>query len=261
MPRLQRKERDIQAIRQRTLHAYPKEWEEMKARCRPLPHAVAVREAAYLSEEYRRRFRAEANTMVTLDDVLRVLRANKIPFVLTGAHGISGWTGRPRSTHDIDILVRSGRNHARAVKALREFYPDLEVRRFPILTAFFVPGEKESVIEVSIPHRADNAATLQTAIWVEERGQRYRIPTLEAALANKYVAMLALGRDEIKRAQDSVDFATMVKHSLDPGRTPIDLELLASLGEKVWPGGGGPEILRLVTEAKAGKVPNPTPHE
>src|SRR5439155_6094732 len=141
---------------------------------------------------------------------------------------------RPRSTHDIDILVRSGRNHARAVKALSEFYPSLEVRRLPILTAFFVPGEIESVIDVSIPHREDNVATLDTAVWVEERGQRFRIPRLEAALANKYGAMLALGRDAIKRAQDAVDFATRAKHSLDENPVPSDLELLAPLGDKVW---------------------------
>ena len=48
----------------------------------------------------------------------------------------------------------------------------------------------------------------------------------------------------------------MVKHSLDEGRQPIDLTVLEALGEMVWPGGGGKEILRLVEEVKAGKVPN-----
>ena len=51
----------------------------------------------------------------------------------------------------------------------------------------------------------------------------------------------------------------MVKHSNDKERTPIDLEQLESLGEKVWPGGGGKEILYLVEQAKVGKVPNVTP--
>jgi hypothetical protein len=227
----------------------------MKARCRPLAHGAAIREVAYLSEEYRQRWRAQARIMVKLDDVLRALSKKKIPFVLTGAYGIAGWTGRPRSTHDIDILVRSGRNHARVVKALTELYPSLEVRRFPALTAFFVPGEVESVIDVSIPHRLDNAATLETAIWVTERGQRYRIPTLEAALANKYGAMLALGRDPGKRTVDAADFYFMVRHSMDGGREPIDMSKLAELGELVWPGGGGAELVRLVTDAQAGKSP------
>ncbi len=255
MPTLRPKQDLIDPSRPTYRSGYPVEWEEMKARCRPLSHAAAIREVAYLSEEYRHRFRAQAKTMVKLDEVLRALVKKKIPFVLTGAYGISGWTGRPRSTHDVDILVRSGRNHARAVKALTELYPGLEVRRFPALTAFFVPGETESVIDVSIPHRLDNAATLETAIWVEERGHRYRIPTLEAALASKYGAMLSLGRDAGKRTVDAADFYFMVRHSMDAGREPIDLAKLTELGELVWPGGGGAELVRLVTDAQAGKSP------
>jgi hypothetical protein len=42
---------------------------------------------------------------------------------------------------------------------------------------------------------------------------------------------------------------------IDEGAKPIDRELLETLGEKVWPGGGGPAILRLVAEAKANQVP------
>jgi hypothetical protein len=192
--------------------------------------------------------------MVNLDTILQTLRAKKIPFVLTGAHGISGWTGRPRSTKDVDILVKGGRNYSRAVKAMRVLYPHLEMRQFAGVTGFFLPGDKESLLDVTYPHRADIQETLETAVWVEERGQRYRIPALEPALANKYGAMLSPTRDIIKRGQDSIDFALMVKHSCDPGRQPIDLERLAVLGEKVWPGGGGQEILRLVQEVQEGRA-------
>ncbi len=233
------------------------EWEAMKAHRRNLSHAEAVRECAFLSTQYRKMWSAMADVLIDLDRILQALTEKKVPFVLTGAHGISSWTGRPRATHDVDILVKSGRHYASAVKAIRELYPHLEERRFAALTAFFPPGEKESLIEVIYPLRPDNAETLRTGIWVEERNLRFRIPTLEAALANKYGAMLTLGRDTLKRGMDAIDFATMVKHSLDEGRQPIDLATLEKLGEMVWPGGGGKEILRLVEEAKVGKVPNP----
>src|SRR5262245_476839 len=156
------------------------------------------------------------------------------PLCADGAHGISGWTGRPRATKDVDILVKAGRNHARAVNALRALYPELEVRSFAGVTGFFLPGETDSLIDVPYPHRADIEETLRTAIWVEDGPRRYRVPTLEAALANKYGAMFTLNRDMIKRGQDSLDFAAMVKHSTDEGRQPIDLEELRELGEKVW---------------------------
>ena len=213
-------------------------------------------ECAWLSDQYRSMHRSMSPSPPDLREVITTLRAKKISFVLTGAHGISTWTGRPRSTHDIDVLVKGGRNHARAVKRLQALYPQLEVHNFSGVAAFFVPGERESVMDVTYPHRADIEATLKTAVLIENDGLEYRIPTLEAALANKYGAMRTPTRDPVKRAYDMGDFGQMVKHSLDPGRRPIDLDQLAALGELVWPGGGGAEILRLVEQVKAGQMPS-----
>jgi hypothetical protein len=232
------------------------EWEAMKAYRRNLSPAEAVRECAFLSTQYRKMFSAIADTLIDLDRILAALTAKKVPFVLTGAHGISSWAGRPRATHDVDILVKSGRNYARAVCVIRELYPQLEERRFAGQTEFVPAGEKLSVVDVIHPYRPDLAETLRTGIQVEERNEHYRIPSLEAALANKYGAMLASERDAGLRAMDAVDFSWMVKHSLDESREPIDLATLEALGEMVWHGGGGKEILRLVEEVKAGKVLN-----
>jgi hypothetical protein len=230
-------------------------WEAMKASRRSLgPHEAAT-ECAELTERYRRLWQPRVAGMIDLNTILQTLQAKKIPFVLTGAYGISSWTGRPRSTKDVDILVKGGRNYARAVKALRALYPALEVREFFGVMGFFPPGEKESVIDVTYPHRADIEETLLTAIWVEERGLRYRIPALETALANKYGAMVSLNRNPGKRLVDAADFFFMVQHAAEEGR-PIDLARIADLGEKVWPGGGGAELLRLVEEATQGTAPN-----
>src|SRR5262249_25168523 len=76
------------------------EWEALKAHCRPLGHLEAIRECALLSEQFRKTWRRGTKPMVSLAEVLDALRSKKVPFVLTGAHGIAGWTGRPRSTHD-----------------------------------------------------------------------------------------------------------------------------------------------------------------
>jgi hypothetical protein len=235
------------------------EWEAMKASRRNLRHDDAVRESAYLTKQYRDMWRSQiVASPVDLNQLLRTLAQKKIPFVLTGAHGISGWTGRPRATQDVDILVKGGRNLTRAVNAIRALYPELEVREFYGVTGFFPPGDNQSVIDVTYPHRADISETLANPVWVDDRtlGLRYRIPSLEAALANKYGAMLTLTRNLQKRGMDVVDFGWMVTHSLDEDRHPIDLEKLAALGEKVWPGGGGAEILRLVEQVKAGRAIN-----
>jgi hypothetical protein len=233
------------------------EWEAMKARPRNLSHGEAVREVALLSSQCRQRRYPMASVQVELNQVLRAVQAKKVPFVLTGTHGISTWTGRVRATKDIDIVVKVGRNHRRAVNALKALYPQLEVHTFAGVTGFFIPSEQQSLIDVTDPHRADIEETLESASWVEEGSHRYRIPTLEAALANKYGAMLTLSRDPGKRLVGRSDFYYMVRHSMEEGRQPIDLDKLAALGEKVWPGVGGAEILRLVEQAKAGKTPAP----
>jgi hypothetical protein len=231
-------------------------WEVVEAARRNIEHHDAVRESEFLQKQFRTMWSSRmASSPVDLNQILRTLTQKKIPFVLTGAHAIGGWTGRPRATQDVDILVKGGRNHARAVKAIEGLYPELEVRTFFGVTGFFIPGEKQSVIDVTYPHRPDIEETLANPIWVKDKAQglRYRIPSLEAALANKYGAMLTLSREPEKRAIDSADFGWMVKHSLDEGRQPIDLEKLAALGEKVWPGGGRAEILRLVEDVKTGR--------
>lgn len=231
-------------------------WEAAKAAQRNIDHDKAVQESVSLEKQYRALWSSKvAASPVDLNQILRTLAKKKIPFVLTGAHAIGGWTGRPRATHDVDILVKGGRNHTRAVNAIKALYPQLETRDFAGVTAFFILGEKESVIDVTYPHRADIEETLTTAIWTEDKstGLRYRIPCLEAALANKYGAMITPTRNPQKRLVDAADFGWMVLHSMQEGRQPIDLRKLESLGEKVWPGGGGKEILRLVSQVRAGK--------
>jgi hypothetical protein len=66
--------------------------------------------------------------------------------------------------------------------------------------------------------------------------------------------MLSPATDPRKQLQDSLDFSWMVQHSLDEGRRSIDLARLKELGERVWPQGGGEEILRLVEQVKRAGV-------
>jgi hypothetical protein len=229
------------------------EFEAMKASRRPIGHAEAVRESAYLTRQWHQLRGKSSDMPVDVREIIQTLTAKKIPFVLTGAQAIGGWTGRPPATKDVDILVKGGRNQTRAVNALKGLYPHLEVRQVYGVMAFFEPGETASVIDVTYPHRPDLAETLTHPLWVNDHGLRYRIPSREAALANKYGAMLTPNRSLGKRAIDVGDFINIVMHSLDEGQQPIDLARLKVLGEMVWPGSGGEEILHLVDLIKAGR--------
>src|SRR2546430_2213507 len=100
-------------------------WEAMKATRRNLTHDEAVQLIAFLHRQYRSL--CSDQPPVDVYTILRTLIGKRIAFVLTGAHGFGAWTGRPRNTHDVDILVKAGRSHARAVKAMRALYLELEV--------------------------------------------------------------------------------------------------------------------------------------
>src|SRR5882672_9725304 len=168
-------------------------WEAMKAGRRNVGHDEAVQESFFLQKQFYALWgHCVADTLVDLNLILRTLTQKKIPFVLTGAHGIGGWTGRPRSTKDVDLLVKGGRNHARAVKAMKALYPQLEVRDHGGVISFYIPGDNDSVIDVTCPLRGDQEETLANPTWTEnkERDLRYRVPSLEESLANKYGAML-----------------------------------------------------------------------
>lgn len=165
----------------------------------PKPLSTAV-ECARLSRFFRQMLHG-GSLVVDYYEILRSLREKKILFVVIGMYGVSKWLGFARATKDIDILVKGGRNFARALKTLRALYPSLIVREAPGLTALFNEGEKYSAIDLIYPHSAELQETLETGIWMHEKGIDYRIPTLEAALANKYGAMLNLARDKLKRAR------------------------------------------------------------
>jgi hypothetical protein len=216
-------------------------------------HFHAVQESAFLSKIYVKMWERTSAMQVDPYVIMRALTAKRIRFVLTGTHGISGWTGEPRATKDVDILVKGGRTLTRAIKVIKALFPHLVVREFFGVHGFFEPDATQSIVDVMHPHREDLQETLAHPIWVERAGFRFRIPSLEAALANKYGAMLTPNRLVVKREQDLVDFQRMVLHSQKPGNQTVDEGRLASLGEKVWPGGGGKEILHLVQRTRAGR--------
>jgi hypothetical protein len=195
----------------------------------------------------------KAAKRIKLFKIIQTLTVQKISFVLIGAQALGGWTGRPRASGDIDILVKEGRNRARAVNVIKALYPNLEVRQLADVTGFFLSGRKESLIDVMTSNHEELAETLVHPVWVKDRGYRYRIPSREAALANKYGAIATPNRPLEQRMMDLADFSYLVLHSLDEGQEPIDLTKLEALGEKLWPGGGGQEILRLVELVKAGR--------
>jgi len=86
-------------------------WEAAKAARRTPVHHEAVQETASLERQYRRLWSSKVRpSPVDLNEVLQTLTRKKVPFVLSGAHGLGGWTGRPRATplHTASCFEPSG---------------------------------------------------------------------------------------------------------------------------------------------------------
>lgn len=180
-------------------------------------------------------------------DVISVLNANGISFVLVGAYGLAGWTKAPRATQDVDVLVAS-RQHKKAVRELLAAFPHLEVEELDVVSRLSDRETHAVAIDVMKP------TLLYRAIfkpghteWVETETGSYRIPSLEMALAMKFAPMSSLHRADAKKYLDAHDFILMVQSNPE-----IDLEKLAELGELVF-GGGGKNLLELVRKVRAGE--------
>ena len=202
-------------------------------------HARSLATSSALSEYY-------VPNLITPLDVIRVLNAAKVRFMLLGAHGIGGWTREPRATKDVDVLV-AARGHKKAVQALLAAFPHLQADDCEVVTRLREPETKTVVIDVMKPNRLLYRDALKYTHEVESEGQSYCIPCVELALAMKLSAMISLTRSDDKKLYDAGDFIRIVRANAD-----IDPTKLHLLGQLVY-NGGGDELLEKVRQVRAGE--------
>jgi hypothetical protein len=202
-------------------------------------HAQSLATSSALSEYY-------VPNLITPLEVIRVLNAAKVRFMLLGAHGIGGWMGKPRATEDVDVLVAS-RGHKKAVAALLAAFPHLQADDHEGVTRFRDPETGTVVIDVMKTNQTLYRDALKHAHSVESGGQTYSIPSLELALTTKFAAMISLTRADRDKFQDARDFMYIVDSNPD-----IDLEKLHALGQLVY-NGGGDELVENVRKVRAGE--------
>jgi hypothetical protein len=197
-----------------------------------------------LTESFRRMYNPTA-MRIQPEDVITVLNQAAAKFVVLGAHGIGPWMSEPRATRDVGVLVQKS-HHRKAVRALREAYPALLTEDLPAVTRFLDPADRKVVIDVMKPVEEIHREALKNTA---PGGKAHRIPTLEMALACKFAALTSPNRTERKKYLDAADLVAMVEaHSED-----IKSNVLLSFGEIVH-NGGGPEVLKLIDDIRAGRA-------
>ncbi|HEY7313695.1 MAG TPA: hypothetical protein VH643_30375 [Gemmataceae bacterium] len=202
-------------------------------------HVRSLATSSALSEYYM-------PNLITPLEVIRVLNAVRVKFMLLGAHGLGGWMGKPRATEDVDVLVGT-RGHKKAVSALLAAFPHLQAEDHEVVTRLRDPETGTIVIDVMKPNQPLYRDALKYRHTVQSGGQTYSIPSLELALTTKFAAMISLTRADRDKFQDARDFMYIVDSN--PG---IDLVKLRALGQLVY-NGGGDEIVENVRKVRAGE--------
>src|SRR5262245_65164507 len=65
-------------------------------------------------------------------DIIKLLNANRISFVLVGAHGLAGWLKEPRATQDVDLVV-ADKHLKKTTRLLLAAYPQLKPQAFEVV--------------------------------------------------------------------------------------------------------------------------------
>jgi hypothetical protein len=180
---------------------------------------------------------------ISLSDVARVLRAADVKYVVVGAHAANGYTGKPRTTVDVDVVVEFPK---KAAKAVAEAYPQLVMRDTPVVTRFM--DEEREVIDLMKPSSSPLwASLLEENRDVDVDGVPVTIPLLEGVLAAKFAAMASLNRGHGDKLIDAGDFTHIVE-----ANPAINLDRLGQLGDLIYSGGGA-FVRKLVEDVRAGR--------
>lgn len=183
---------------------------------------------------------------IPAEDIIKLLNAAKIRFVLAGAHGLAGWRDSARATEDVDCVVMA-KHVKKATKLLVAAYPQLDADDQEVVVRLRNRETKKVAIDLMKTNQPLYGAVFQHAVSTTVEGQSCLIPTLEMALAMKFAPMISLTREDDKKFMDAADFTRMVKVNAD-----INFETLAQLGDLVYPG-GGKEIVEKVRQVRAGQ--------
>jgi hypothetical protein len=217
-----------------------KEWQD-KAWQRQ--HQNALSTSSFLTTVYRQMYQPMA-ARVTAKKVVKVLKEGGIVGLLLGTHGVGGYRSEPRATQDVDVLIKR-KDHAKAIQAIQEAFPKLELQDTPVVTRFIDRSNGKPVIDLMKPMDALFKVAFRFSHKV---GDSHRIPDLELALVTKFAAMVSPHRVQSKKLIDAGDFVDMVTNNLPQ----IDKVKLKTLADKVYLR-GGIEIMQIVRDVEAGR--------
>ena len=219
---------------------------------KPVWHRSGIGTSTSFIRSYRKDHR-RGSLNVEPKEVIEVLQRAEIRrWVLMGLYGYVGYLAMPRATQNVDVLVDPSELE-NVIGAICNRWPELIVDRQEVVVRFRDPGEvaldgeMKQVIDAMLPSNPCYEAILER-FHVLDEATGHRIPTMEAACASKFAALVSPYREWERKQQDAVDFRSIMLPNIDR----IDRLVLKELGDLVYPDGGKEllEYLQLAIDRK-----------
>jgi hypothetical protein len=182
-------------------------------------------------------------------DVIRVLHAASVRFVLIGTQALGGWMRKPRAAPDVEVVI-SARRMKRATESLSRRFPRLKSEVGTSRTTLYWADEKRGKIRVNDPTGPLFDAffpDLAHTRCVRTGTLEWRIPSLPMDLAITFRSMTSPDRSLDMKYLDAHDFLYLAKSGA--GTDFDELDYLARRMKSKGPN-GLTEIVRRASEGK-----------
>ncbi|MEK7415201.1 MAG: hypothetical protein AAB263_17995 [Planctomycetota bacterium] len=186
---------------------------------RILEHAHALLAKSRRQPSFLIREATALSTSPSPATIAALLNHAGIDFVIIGAHALGVHTKEPRATNDVDIVVDDVPG---AVAVLKSIKPRTRVLDLGAEVGKRITDAKgNELIDVLYPTGGVRGALFDNRTQVMLSGHKAFIPTLNAMLALKWLAMFSPSRSYPKRVQDRADFLRIIELHPKLNITPV----------------------------------------
>jgi hypothetical protein len=158
-----------------------------------------------------------------------------IVHVFIGGIVVGCYSGRPRATQDVDVVLAPGSDADAAARAIAGLGKRLTIQRFPSFIAIQRPASDggASAVDLVTTSAGSYGLAFEAGETLRLEGQAIRIPSIEVMLVLKYTAAVNPIRPAERALQDWADLAAMAA-----GTPTLHRERAYRLGNAVVPGYG-----------------------
>jgi hypothetical protein len=179
-------------------------------------------------------------------DIAKILNRMKVFYVFVGGVIVGCWTGDPRATEDVDLILGKGAPVRRIVAAIGKIRKDLKSTIYPSVIRFEgkSPTGQRNLIDLIRPYDGVYSHAEEYFVDITVQGVPVRIPTPEMLVVMKFAAATSLTRAPLKQAQDMIDLKTVVL-----AQPTLDLVIVRRIANFIGPTLGA-KLIRLIKRTR-----------